>query len=249
MPVMTSVPFIYRFRDALATLPSMLILAILIFAGIQKAVKIQPHVDDSLVQIALTEPEPPAPPIAVPTPPIPVPRQEAKPQPVAKPTPQPPPRPTPPQTVTATPVSNRPNADVAAPTPPKAIAAPIATPTPPQEAPPPTPAPAAKPNNANIEASYISKLRAHLNSIKRYPTGREASQQRPQGKVKVWFVLNRDGTLVEQGIDESSNSMLLDEAARKTINRATFTAFPESSWVGETTHRFSAELEFIPGAG
>lgn len=236
-----NMPFFYRFRDALATLPSALILAILIFAGIQKAVKIQPHSDDSLVQIALTEPEPP---VTAPTPPAPVP-QEAKPQPVAKPTQ--PPRPSPPQTVTATPVSNTPSPEVAAPTPPKAIAAPIAAPAPPQETPPP--APAAKPNNASIEASYISKLRAHLNSIKRYPTGREASQQRPQGKVKVWFVLNRDGTLVEQGIDESSNSMLLDEAARKTINRATFTAFPESSWAGEATHRFSAELEFIPGAG
>lgn len=247
MHAMMRMPFSYRFRDALATLPSVLILAILVFAGIQKAVKIQPHIDDSLVQIALTEPEPPAPPVVAPTPPTPVPPQEAKPQPAAKPTPQPPQRPTPPQTVTATPVSNTPNADVAAAAPPKAIAAPIAAPVaaPPQEAPPP----AAKPNNASIEASYIGKLRAHLNSIKRYPTGREASQQRPQGKVKVWFVLNRDGMLVEQGIDESSNSMLLDEAARKTINRATFTAFPESSWAGEATHRFSAELEFIPGAG
>ncbi|WP_395822510.1 TonB family protein [Collimonas sp.] len=88
-----------------------------------------------------------------------------------------------------------------------------------------------------------------MNSIKRYPTGREASQQKPQGKVKVWFVLKRDGSLVEQGIEESSNSMLLDDAARKTINRATFSAFPESSWAGEATHRFNAELEFIPGAG
>ena len=244
MQATMNMPFFFRFRDALATLPSALILAILIFAGIQKAVKIQPHVDDSLVQIALTEPEPP---VTAPTPPAPVPPQEVKPQPVAKPTQQQPPRPSPPQAVTATPVSNTPNPEVAAPTPPKAIAAPIAAPAPPQETPPP--APAAKPNNASIEASYISKLRAHLNSIKRYPTGREASQQRPQGKVKVWFVLNRDGTLVDQGIDESSNSMLLDEAARKTINRATFTAFPESSWAGEATHRFSAELEFIPGAG
>jgi protein TonB len=107
----------------------------------------------------------------------------------------------------------------------------------------------AKPNNASIEAGYVSKVRAHLNSIKRYPTGREASQQRPQGKVKVWFVLNRDGSLVEQGIEESSNSMLLDEAARKTINRAAFPAFPETSWAGEATRRFSAELEFVPGAG
>ncbi|WP_230414259.1 TonB family protein [Collimonas silvisoli] len=244
MQAIMTMPFFYRFRDALATLPSIIILAILIFAGIQKAVKIQPHADDSLVQIALTEPEPPAPPVTTPAPPTPTPPQVAKPLPV--PVMQPIRQPTPPQTVSATPLSNNPSAEVAAPpAPPKAVAAPAAVAPP---APEPAP-PVAKPNNASIEAGYIAKLRAHLNSIKRYPTGREASQQRPQGKVKVWFVLNRDGTLVEQGIEESANSMLLDEAARKTINRATFSAFPESSWAGEATHRFSAELEFIPGAG
>ena len=247
---MTTMPFSYRFRDALATLPSILILAILIFAGIQKAVKTETHSDDSLVQIALMEPEPPAPPITIPPPPqpTPTPPQVVKPQPVPlmQPIREPVRQPTPPQAVSATPVSNTPSPEVAAtPTPPKAVAAPA-----PVAPPAPEPAPAvAKPTAASVEAGYISKVRAHLNSIKRYPTGREASMQRPQGKVKVWFVLNRDGSLAEQGIEQSSNSMLLDEAARKTINRATFSAFPESSWAGEATHRFSAELEFIPGAG
>lgn len=242
MRAMTTMPFFYRFRDALATLPSILILAILLFAGIQKAVKIETHTDDTLVQIALMEAEPPAPPVTIPTPqPSPTPPQVVKPLPV--PLMQPVRQPQQ-QTVSATPVSNTASAEMAtAPTPPKTVAAPAAPP-----APDPAP-PVAKPNSASAEAGYISKVRAHLNSIKRYPTGREASLQRPQGKVKVWFVLNRDGTLAEQGIEESSNSMLLDEAARKTINRAAFSAFPESSWVGEATHRFSAELEFIPGAG
>ncbi|WP_238531355.1 TonB family protein [Collimonas fungivorans] len=242
MQAMMTMPFLFRFRDALATLPAILMLAILVFAGIQKVVKIEPHPDDSLVQIALTEPEPPAPPVITPPPQVPTPPQVVKPVPVAQPVRQP----TPPQAVSQAPVSTIPSAEIAAP--PKAVAAPAA----PAPATPPAPEPAppvAKPNNASIEAGYVSKVRAHLNSIKRYPTGREASQQRPQGKVKVWFVLNRDGSLVEQGIEESSNSMLLDEAARKTINRAAFPAFPESSWAGETTHRFSAELEFVPGAG
>lgn len=245
---MTTMPFFYRFRDAVATLPSLLILAILILAGVQKAVKIQAHTDDSTVQIALTEPEPPAPPVVTPvtpTPPTPTPPQVVKPVPVMQPVrPQPVPQPT----VSPAPVSTLPSAEMAAPAP-----APVPTPAPPKAvAAVPTPAPEAppvKPSNASIESGYVAKLRAHLNSIKRYPTGREASQQKPQGKVKVWFVLKRDGTLVEQGIDESSNSMLLDDAARKTINRAAFPAFPESSWTGEATHRFSAELEFVPGAG
>jgi TonB family protein len=100
-----------------------------------------------------------------------------------------------------------------------------------------------------LRSDSVAKLRAHLNSIKRYPTGREASQLKPQGKVRVWFVLRRDGSVVDLGIDESSNSMLLDDAARKTINRAAFTAFPEGSWSGANTHRFTADLEFIPASG
>jgi protein TonB len=241
-------PFFYRFRNTMAALPSLGILILLIGVSLQKVASIQRHVDESVVQIALAEPEP----AMQPTPPAP-------PQPEPKPVPRPPKpaKPTPPA-----PQRIRP----APPSEPQAETAPAVTPSPTQptskepveSAPPPTPvvapsppppAPAAKPNNASVESDYVARIRAHLNSIKRYPTGREASQQRPQGKTKVWFVLRRDGSLVDFGIDASSNSMLLDEAARKTINRATFPTFPESAWSGEATHRFTAELEFISAAG
>lgn len=109
MQAMMSMPFLFRFRDALATLPAMLMLAILVFAGIQKVVKIEPHPDDSLVQIALTEPEQPAPPVVVP-PPTPTPPQIVKPLPVAQPVRQP----TPPQAVSAAPVSSNPSPEMAA---------------------------------------------------------------------------------------------------------------------------------------
>ena len=62
----------------------------------------------------------------------------------------------------------------------------------------------------SLENNYIASVRATLNANKRYPTGREASLQRPSGKVKVWFVLLRNGSLQEAGIDESSNSIILD---------------------------------------
>ena len=60
------------------------------------------------------------------------------------------------------------------------------------------------------------------------------------------IVIERDGSVVDSGIESSSNSMLLDDAARKTINRAAFAPFPEDSYKGESTHRFTADLEFIP---
>ncbi|MBO9536780.1 TonB family protein [Herbaspirillum sp.] len=234
-------PFLFRFRESLAGLPSLLVLLALVLAGVQQSTRLKRHKDPTPVQIALLEALPPAP--KVETPPPPEPQKKAEPpKPQAKPVPAPKPTPT---------VQDRPVAEAPAPLPalPQAAprSAPVSAPAP-QPVAQPTPAPPA-PNTANAESQYVAKLRAHLNSIKRYPTGREASQLKPQGKVRVWFVLKRDGSVVDMGIDESSNSMLLDDAARKTINRAAFSAFPEGSWSGENTHRFTADLEFIPVSG
>jgi protein TonB len=119
-----------------------------------------------------------------------------------------------------------------------------ATPTPPVEA------VKAQPQAVNpaveLEALYVAKVRGYLASVKRYPTGREASLQRPAGKSVIWFVLRRNGNLVEAGVEKSSGSMLLDSTALSTVRRANYTAFPEESWAGQTQHRFSVELDFVP---
>lgn len=241
-------PFLFRFRESLAGLPSLVVLAALILAGIQQTTRLVRHEDPNPVQIALFEEAPPPPKAETPPPPEP-PKKVETPKPVVKPAPAPAPKPAakpdpaPIEQVQPTPPTpSTPAVTQAAPQPVAPPAPPAPTPAP-QPATPPAPPP---PNNANIESQYVAKLRAHLNSVKRYPTGREASQLKPKGKVRVWFVLKRDGSVVDLGIDESSNSMLLDDAARKTINRAAFTAFPEGSWAGESTHRFTADLEFVP---
>ncbi len=130
---------------------------------------------------------------------------------------------------------------------PQPVAAPVVHASPPVlAAPPPKPAP---PSSAGIEADYVARVRALLNAGKRYPTGREASMQRPQGKVRVWFTLSRDGSLQDAGIQDSSNSLLLDNAALATVRRASFSAFATEAWAGQEQHKFSAELEFLtPGS-
>jgi protein TonB len=90
----------------------------------------------------------------------------------------------------------------------------------------------------------VAKLRLMLNSTKRYPTGRQASQQRPTGRVRVWFTLTRSGALVDLGVLESSNSNLLDDAALATVRRGIYPAFPTNTWAGQEQHKFSAEIEF-----
>jgi protein TonB len=102
------------------------------------------------------------------------------------------------------------------------------------------------PVSVSLENNYIASVRATLNANKRYPTGREASLQRPSGKVKLWFVLARNGALQDAGIDESSNSIILDNAALSTLRRTTYAPWPEGSWASQSQHKFTVTLDFFP---
>lgn len=130
-----------------------------------------------------------------------------------------------------------------------APAAPLAPETTAPEAPPasvPPPVPTNAGQEARAEAIYVARLRAYLQSIKRYPTGREVSLQRPAGSAMIWFTLRRSGVMVEAGIETSSSSMLLDNAALATIRRGSYPAFPDEAWAGKAQQRFSVELDFVP---
>jgi protein TonB len=108
-------------------------------------------------------------------------------------------------------------------------------------------APEPKPNlSAAAEANYAAQVRADLNANKRYPTGREASLTQPAGTVRVWMVLNRQGEVVDSGIEATSHSMLLDRAALSTVRRANFPPFPAESWSGAATHRFTVDMNYQP---
>jgi protein TonB len=217
----------------------------------QSIVPLQRSLYEEPMELSLLTPEPVKPVIQPPAPPPPV--QPPKPTiTAARPAPSPPALSAPtlsaPATVaplaapvTASAPTEAAKVEVAKP----AQAAPAVAPAPVAEtvkpAPPPPP-----PSRAAIEYSYVVNVRALLNANKRYPTGREASLQRPSGKAVVWFVLNRNGTLQEAGIDSSSNAILLDNAALSTVRRTSYTPWPEGSWPGQTQHRFTVTLDFIP---
>jgi len=135
---------------------------------------------------------------------------------------------------------------------PRPIPTPTPTPTPAPSLPTATPVQEAPkvavqpPVSVSLENNYIVSVRATLNANKRYPTGREASLQRPSGKVKLWFVLARNGTLQDAGIDESSNSIILDNAALSTLRRTTYAPWPEGSWASQSQHKFTVTLDFVP---
>ena len=129
-----------------------------------------------------------------------------------------------------------------APLAPSAPLAPVAQATP--EIPKPV-APQVLPS-LSLENNYIASVRTTLNANKRYPTGREASLQRPAGKVKIAFVLARNGSLVEASVEESSNSIILDNAALATVRRTNYAPWPDGTWPLQSQHKFTVSLDFVP---
>jgi len=118
-------------------------------------------------------------------------------------------------------------------------------------APPATTAPrleSSQPKTVSMEGEYLGMVRTMLNATKRYPTGRQASQQRPYGTVRVWFTLSRNGTLIDAGVIASSNSNLLDDAALSSVRRSSYPPFPATTWPGQEQHKFSADIEFAPAS-
>jgi len=101
-------------------------------------------------------------------------------------------------------------------------------------------------STASAEAEYAARLKALLNASKRYPTGRQASQQRPQGVVKLWFTLNRAGTLLDAGLLEAADSNLLNDAALTTVRRASYPPFAAELWPGQEQHKFTVDIDFLP---
>lgn len=102
------------------------------------------------------------------------------------------------------------------------------------------------PPSLSLENNYIASVRNTLNANKRYPTGREASLQRPAGKVKIAFVLARNGSLVEASVEESSNSIILDNAALATVRRTNYAPWPDGTWPLQSQHKFTVSLDFVP---
>ncbi|WP_097303566.1 energy transducer TonB family protein [Pseudomonas chlororaphis] len=241
---------LFRARQLLGSVPALIAL-VLIALGIQsQTLKVQPVYDESAVEIALVEPEPqvlpepvveqePPPPViedqeAEPAPPPPPPKPQPQPQPKPEPKPKPKPQPKPaPVAAKATP----------APTPPVATkpVQPTVAPTPAPPAPPPAP----KVDGQALEGGYLKGLRNELDSYKQYPSGRQASLERPTGEVVVWLLVDRQGRVLDSGIQTQASSMLLNRAATNSLRRIKqVKPFPEQAFGGRNEQRFTATFNY-----
>jgi protein TonB len=237
---------LFRARQLLGSVPAVIAL-VLIALGIQsQTLKVEPVYDESAVELALVEPEPevvpeplvqqePPPPLiedeeAAPAPPPPPPK------PLPKPEPKPKPKPVPKPVVAKTAPTPQPVA-AAKPVPPVAApAAPVAAPAPP--APP-------KVDGQALEGGYLKGLRNELDTYKQYPTGRQASLERPSGEVVVWLLVDRQGRVLDSGVQTQASSMLLNRAATNSLRRIKqVKPFPEQAFGGRNEQRFTATFNY-----
>ncbi|NWA65091.1 energy transducer TonB family protein [Pseudomonas reactans] len=236
---------LFRARQLLGSVPALIAL-VLIALGIQsQTLKVEPVYDESAVELALVEPEPevipepvveqePPPPViedeeAEPAPPPPPPK------PLPKPKPEPKPKPVP------KPVVAKPSPT---PTPPPVAAKPAPAPVA-QAAPTPAPPAPPKVDGQALEGGYLKGLRNELDTYKQYPTGRQASLERPTGEVVVWLLVDRQGRVLDSGLQTQASSMLLNRAATNSLRRIKqVKPFPEQAFGGRNEQRFTATFNY-----
>ncbi|WP_151777429.1 energy transducer TonB [Acinetobacter brisouii] len=266
---------IYRNRHAISWFPALLVGIYLLLLSSVDILKVKPKYEEKAIEISLAEPLPepkPAEPMpktvepqpVVPTPPLPAPvepeaaieqikpkpklkkveEQKPKPvnnlQPVQKKT-----KPEPQQDVKSEPKpetkteATKPELKSEAKSEPK----PAVQPEPKKVE--PAPKPTASVSSASAEASYLAKVRGAVEAQKRYPTGREASLERPEGSVEVWLEVDRSGKVLSSGISNKAKSMLLNRAATNSLQSIQkISPFPADAFVGSNTKKFTATLNY-----
>ncbi|WP_300626880.1 energy transducer TonB [Pseudomonas sp.] len=236
---------LFRARQLLGSVPAVIAL-VLIALGIQsQTLKVEPVYDESAVELALIEPEPEVvpEPVVEQAPPPPVIEEDeaepAPPPPPPKPAPKPEPKPKPKPVAKPAPVVAKP-----APTPPPVAAKP--TPAPVAQAAPATAPPAPpKVDSQALEGGYLKGLRNELDTYKQYPTGRQASLERPSGEVVVWLLVDRQGRVLDSGLQTQASSMLLNRAATNSLRRIKqVKPFPEQAFGGRNEQRFTATFNY-----
>ncbi|BES83722.1 biopolymer transporter TonB [Pectobacterium araliae] len=236
---------LYRSRHAISWLPLPVFAACLFFASQQPPLKVQQQYDETVMALTLAEPE------AIPQPePIPEPEPESVPQPEPEPIPVNEPDPiveAPPITPPKPEVKPKPKPEVK----PRAETKPKPMPAQPKstalrpEAPVKALPSAPSVNVAALENSYAQALRAQLEQTKRYPTGRQASLERPEGRVEVWLEVDRTGRVISSGINNKAPSMLLNRAAQTSLQSIKqVRAFPADAFAGQSTKRFLATFDY-----
>ena len=94
------------------------------------------------------------------------------------------------------------------------------------------------------EIAYAAELNRLVDGLKRYPTSREARSLRPQGTVRLWLEIDRQGQLLQAGLESSSGATLLDSEALRSVRQGRYPAFPAGAFEGTASRRFLVGIEY-----
>ena len=109
----------------------------------------------------------------------------------------------------------------------------------------PAPEPIIQANVQAVENGYLQALRRELEQRKRYPSGRQASLERPQGNVEVWLEVDRSGRVLASGIASRAPNMLLNRAALSSLQSISqLKPFPEEAFAGQSSKKFTATFNY-----
>ena len=239
--------WLYRIRHLLSWLPGVIVLLTIYQVSRQAPLKIQPHYDETTMELALAEPTPEAvaelpQPEPLPEPEPEPPPPEEPPVPVEAPPPPPPvrkPEPRKPEIKKHERVKQPTSVKKAAEVKKVAPASPVAK----RPEQPAAPRPVA--NNGAQEKGYESALRGVLEQSKRYPTGRQAALERPKGNVEVWLEVDRSGRVLASGISKRAANMLLNRAALTSLqSMKQVRPFPAEAYSGQSSKKFSATFSY-----
>ena len=175
-----------------------------------------------------------------------LPKPVVPPPPPPKPEPMPP---TPPHLVTPhvprQPVSPAPVTPSPVPMPSSVVAAtpsPVQAPVTASAAPAAPPAPQGPTEDLAGEEAFAAGVRASIEEQKTYPMA--ARQMGMSGTVDIRYVISRSGKLLSAEVAESSGSPLLDRAALRAVQQASFNPMKAGFWPGQAQKEFHTKVVF-----
>jgi protein TonB len=96
--------------------------------------------------------------------------------------------------------------------------------------------------NKGADRSYIAVISAKLARYKRYPN--RARKQQQEGTVTLFFIVKRNGKVIESSISESSGYPLLDKAVLRMLKKASpLPPFPQDMEQSQLSIRIPIEFK------
>lgn len=92
------------------------------------------------------------------------------------------------------------------------------------------------------ESSYTQAVHARIEDEKTYPNA--AKQLGMEGSVEILYVIDRNGKLLTTEVVGSSGYPLLDRAALRAVQSATFKSMANTFWPGEAKKEFRTKVIF-----